>query len=402
MENNFYLQNSQNMIKQRQIFNIIESFMDSPEAIIITGMHRTGKTTVLNYLFERISTENKVFLRLENPINRRYFEADNYEEIKSVFELLGLNLSRPSFVFLDDIQFTKNLPSVASYFIDRYKVKFLMTCSGNFYANGSDKHLLPGRKYIFELSPLNFREFLLFKDTKLAIPEIGNSISKNQYDTIMPYYREYIDFGGFPGVLLKDSSAEKKRALEEIFSSFYQLVAIQLGDRRHALVIRDLMLLLMNKIGTRLDVQKMSQELNISRPTLHNYLSFLQATYYISLIKPFSRKRSNEIRKMPKVYLCDSGLANLFASDIGEKCLFENSVYQSLKDYGRINYYYRKSGVNIDFIIDGKKAYDIRLNPKRLGYKKMKSLAGELGCIDFNMISKNHSTLDNVIYGFML
>lgn len=158
-------------IRTREIFNTIESYLDSPEAIIITGMHRTGKTTLLNYLFERVDSDNKLFLHLENPVNRRYFEVDNYEEIKSVFELLGLNLSKSSYVFVDDIQFGKNLPSVASYFIDKYNVKFLMTCSGSFYVNHSDAHVLPGRKYIFELSPLSFKEFLQFKGVRRVLKE---------------------------------------------------------------------------------------------------------------------------------------------------------------------------------------------------------------------------------------
>ena len=62
------------MIKERSILKEIEKYVDSPEAIILTGMRRTGKTTLLKYIYENNNSSNKLFLDMENPINRRYFE----------------------------------------------------------------------------------------------------------------------------------------------------------------------------------------------------------------------------------------------------------------------------------------------------------------------------------------
>jgi len=61
-------------IKRRNIFKTIEPYYETPEAIIITGMRRTGKTTVLKYVYGRINSTNKLFIDLENPLNRQYFE----------------------------------------------------------------------------------------------------------------------------------------------------------------------------------------------------------------------------------------------------------------------------------------------------------------------------------------
>lgn len=388
-------------MKKRQILKAIKKYLHSPEAIIITGMHRIGKTTLLDCLFEHVDSNNKLFIRLENPINRRYFEVDNYEEIKSTFEFLGLDMTRSPYIFIDDIQFAKNLPSIVAYFNDNYRIKFVMACSGSFYLANRFDELLPGRKYIFELTPLDFKEFLQFKRVKLIIPDDSKKVTKTIFDIVMPYYREYLCFGGFPGIVLKKSTIEKKKGLEEIFSSFYQLVSIQLGDRRQNRVIRDLMLLLITRVGSRLDIQKMSRELNISRPTLYRYLTFLQSTYFISMIRPFNTRKSSEIKKMPKVYVCDTGLANILAN-INEQHLFENSIFQNLKNRGDVNYYYRKSGVKIDFILNRKHAYDVTINPTEVEHRKLDSLTAELACSDYKIISKNYSTLNNVIYGFML
>jgi predicted AAA+ superfamily ATPase len=389
------------MIKPRLIFDKIRAYFDSPEAIIVTGMRRTGKTALLNFIYDQIISKNKIFLDLENPLNRKYFEEDNYERIKTSFDILGIDFNHKPFIFLDEIQFVKNLPSVVKYFIDHYQVKFFLTGSASFYLKNLFTESLAGRKYIFELYPLIFSEFLLFRESSLKIPQNASHITQSLFDTISPLYDEYILFGGFPGVVLKTSVEEKKKALEEIFSSFFQLEILQLGDFRRNEVIRDLMLLLMQRLDSKLDIQKLSRYLGISRPTLSEYISFLEGTYFIKTIRPFSKGRDTEIRKMPKIYICDTGLANHLAKlDIG--ALFENSIFQNLRLKGELNYYQRKSGVEIDFILDKRKAYEVKLNPQESDVKRLKEMVEELNLEEFKIISKNYSALENIVYGFML
>ncbi|TKJ35853.1 hypothetical protein CEE39_00550 [bacterium (candidate division B38) B3_B38] len=389
------------MVKPRLIFNTIKAYLDSPEAIIVTGMRRTGKTTLLKFIDSQIASKNKVFLDLENPLNRKYFEERNYERIKFSFESLGIDFTSKPFIFLDEIQFVKNLPSVVKYFIDHYQVKFFLTGSASFYLKNLFTESLSGRKYIFELFPLCFSECLLFKGSSLRIPENARHITQPIFDEISLLYDEYIKFGGFPGVVLKSNAQEKKKALEEIFNSFFQLEILQLGDFRRNEAIRDLMLLLMQRLGSKLDIQNISRELGISRPTLSEYISFLEGIYFIKTIRPFSKGRNSEIRKMPKVYLCDTGIANHFANlDMGS--LFENSIFQNLRPKGEFNYYQRKNGVEIDIILDKKEAYEVKLNPRESDVKRLKSMAMELNLEKFKIISNNYNDLEHIVYGFLL
>jgi len=389
------------MIKHRILFDEVNKYVNSPEAIVITGMRRTGKTTTLNFFYNSISTKNMIILDLENPLNRKYFEETNYERLKTSFEVLGIDFSKKAFIFLDEVQFVKNLPSVVKYFIDHYNVKFFLTGSASFYLKHLFTESLSGRKYIFELFPLTFREFLSFKESSLTFPLDLQNISEPIFDTFANLYEEYIMFGGFPGVVLKTNVEEKKKALDEIFSSFFQLEILQLADYRHNDVIRDLMLLLMQRLGSKLDIQKISRELGVSRPTLNEYISFLEGTYFIKSVRPFSKSRNSEIRRMPKVYICDSGLANHFAK-LSEGNLFENNVFQNLRMIGEVNYYQKKSGREIDFILNKKTAFEVKTSPTDKDLKRLNLLSSELGLEEFKLVSMNYSQLENVVYGFSL
>jgi predicted AAA+ superfamily ATPase len=172
------------MIKPRTILDRIKPYYDSPEAIIITGMRRTGKTTLLELIYSQIESSNKLILDLENPINRKYFEEPNYERIKSSFMFLGLDFTQRAHIFLDEIQFVKSLPSVVKYFIDHYRVKFFLTGSASFYLKNLFTESLSGRKYLFELFPLTFREFLSFKDSPLKLPEDPGDITRPIHESL--------------------------------------------------------------------------------------------------------------------------------------------------------------------------------------------------------------------------
>lgn len=389
------------MIYPRLIYTDIEKHLDTPEAVILTGMRRTGKTTLLTLIRDRLKTDNKLFLDLENPLNRKYFEEEDYEKIKATLEFLGLSFRKRSCILLDEIQHVRTLPSVIKYFIDHYKVKFFMAGSASYYLKNLFTESLAGRKAIFELFPLTFREFLAFKQSPFKIPENEAAVTKPIFNAIDRLYEEYMRYGGFPEIVLKEDAKEKAKALEDVFTSFFQLEVLQLGDFRRNDVIRDLMLLLMQGTGSKLDIQRISRDLKVSRPALYDYLAFLEGTYFIKTVRPFSKGRSTEVRKMPKVYVCDTGLANHFAR-LDEGHIFENSVFQNLRVKGELNYYQRKSGVEIDFILNHKDAYEVKMNPSASDFRRMKELSEEIGLKRCQMVSRKFSELEGVTYGFML
>lgn len=137
----------------------------------------------------------------------------------------------------------------------------------------------------------------------------------------------------------------------------------------------------MQRVGSKLEISKLASELMIHRDTIRSYLNFLESTYFIFLVSPFSRSRDREVSGARKIYFCDTGILNNL-SRVSEGTLFENLVFLNLRKFGKLNYYQRRIGAEIDFILQGKKlaleaklrggSYDLKLiqkNARRFGLR---------------------------------
>jgi predicted AAA+ superfamily ATPase len=259
---------------------------------------------------------------------------------------------------------------------------------------------LAGRKYIFELYPLTFREFLRMKQAPVN-EDTSTQISLAFYNTYKNFMDEYLRYGGFPGVVLKTTESEKLAALDDIFTSYYQLEVVQLSDFRKSHKIRDLLFLLMGRVGSRLDIQKLANALGITRVTVNEYLAFLEGTYFIKVVTPFTTNKDVEIRKAGKLYVCDTGLVRRFAQ-VDEGALFENAVYWNLHQKGNVQYYQRKNGVEIDFILNQQQAFEVKIHPEKEDMTKLQALGKDIGIEKANVVGRDYVSMQEVLYLFNL
>ena len=387
------------MLIKRTLHQEIAKYIDSTEAIVITGMRRVGKTTLLQMIFDELETKNKLFLDLENPLNQKYFSVDNYDVILNSLSELGLNPNEPMYVFLDEIQSLPKIPAVVKYLIDHYKIKFFLSGSASFYIKNLFSESLSGRKYIFELYPFSFEEFLRAK--QIVPPVKKDLISESTHIHYTQYLDEYIKYGGFPGVVMEASFQEKTKKLEDIFSSYWSLEVERLSDFRKKDKVRDFIFLLMQRVGSRLDISKLSKELGVAKDTINAYLSFLKDTYLISTISPFSTNRDTEIRSSKKIYFIDTGFLNYFAK-LSEGSIFENVCFNLLSQKGIVQYYQRKNGVEIDFILDQKIAYEIKLSAQQQYINSLSRVAESINILDYKIISKNYLDNTKVSFAYLL
>jgi hypothetical protein len=386
---------------QRKVLKEIEKQLASKEIIVLTGMRRVGKTTLLKLLFDKINSKNKVYLDLENLINQRIFNEVDFDNVWNNLKSFGLSNTSKAFVFLDEIQTFPRIVNVIKYLYDHYDIKFFLTGSSSYYLKNLFPESLAGRKIVFELFPLDFEEFLIFKEVPQKL--LSNFEEKESarnviaFEKLKLYYYEFLNFGGFPQVVLAANENQKKIYLNDIFISYFEKDVKTLADFKQVNTLRDLVFLLLQRVGSKLDITKLSSALNTSRPTLYSYLSFLEQTYFISLISPYSRNIDREISGTRKVYACDTGIINLFAR-LDEGNILENAVYNCLKQYGKVNYYQKRSGVEIDFILpELDVAIEVKTRADKQDIVKLDSMSKNLGFRNSFVISKDFVDINKVI-----
>lgn len=391
------------MVIPRNLFQEIEKHLESKQAIVVTGMRRVGKTTLLQYLYEKISSRNKIFLDLEDPLNRAIFEPENYQRIKTAFELRGLDFSQKAYIFLDEIQLAPSIPSVVKYFYDHYEAKFFLTGSASFYLKNLFSESLAGRKYLFELYPLDFSEFLRFKKSNLRPPDSNQEIDQQTQELFSALVEEYLSWGGMPEVVLLDSPLKKERALRDIFTSYFQKEVQVLGDFRKNEVVRNLILLLARRVGQKLDIQRISSELGVARQTLYEYLEFLSGTYLTSLI-PALGEIDVALRKQRKVYFLDTGLFSILEKP-QISSIFENAVLNNLRRFERV-YYFSRNNQEIDFVVKSpsleKVAFEVKETATMADVEKADKKAAKLGLKKVFVVSLNFSRSKEAKYLFQL
>ena len=379
------------MIYPRKIQKELNKCVSGPEIVVLTGMRRVGKTTIYQSLFDKLETENKAFFDLENPIVQKIFEEQNYDNIVINLKEYGIRPDKKAYIFLDEIQAMPEIVKVVKYLYDHFGFKFFLTGSSSYYLKNLFSESLAGRKFVFQLKPLDFDEFLVFKG---AIREpVGAFAQKDKHKNYIRHqklkgvYEEYLNYGGFPQVALEEDIPRKKMHLGDIFKSYFEKDVQGLAKFREIQLFRDLLLLLMARAGSKLDIARIASELGTSRETVYSYLSFLQDTFFISLVRPFTSSADKLVSKAKKVYLCDTGILTEF-SKISEGSLFENAIYNNLCQYGKVQYYQKAFGKEIDFILNSGIGIEVKLKGIQADYNKLQSSSSKLGLKEHYVISK--------------
>lgn len=362
------------MVFLRKIYPSLKEHLSAQEVTVLTGMRRTGKTTLITQLLADISSKNKVYFDFENIADRELFSQKNYDAIPFILTARGLDVKNKLYIAIDEIQLVPNIPSVIKYLHDHYDIKFLVTGSSSYYLKNLFSESLAGRKKIFELFPLDFGEFLLFKGVS-SMPRdfFGSVFISSEYERLRAFYEEFIRFGGFPEVVLAMSDTRKKDLLTDILSSYINIDIATLADFRRKDIVYSLMQMLASRAGNRLDYAKLARNIGASPMTVKSYVDFFEQTYFLARVSVFSRSPDRAIVKAKKLYFSDNGILNTLA-EVSSGTQFENATFNQLRHQGELQYFSLKNGREIDFILDGKIGLEVKETPTEQDQKKLNIL----------------------------
>jgi len=358
----------------------IKKRIDNDEIILIAGPRQSGKTTVLHQIEDFIKEKNNRvhFLNLEDHEYLSLLKKSN----KNLFKIFSFDLKQKTYLLIDEIQYLDNPTNFLKYFYDEYKgrIKIIATGSSAFYLDRRFKDSLVGRKKIFRLLPLSFKEFLRFKGKEDLIKQNLNKISLSEKEKINLYYREYSIYGGYPKVVLSNLS-QKKEILEDLAYSYIKKDIFEANIKQED-VFYNLMRILASQIGNLVNSSELSSTLNVSRSTIEDYLSLMERSFHIRLIRPFYKNLRKEITKMPKVYFLDLGLRNFLLKNLDQFDLrddkgqiLENLLYRELLEkynFSEIKFWRTIQKHEVDFIVGEKTAYEVKMNSEKFNKDKYK------------------------------
>ncbi len=388
---------------KRKIFNSLEKHLSVKQVTVLTGMRRIGKTTLVKQLMEVSDIEHKLFFDLERIDHRELFSYKNYDSTIKELENEGVDFSKKVMICIDEIQLLPNIPSVIKYLYDHYDIKFIVTGSSSYYIKNKFQESMAGRKKIFEIYPLDFGEYLSFNKIKFKPLGSLNDLDNSQYlgTSLQFEYEDYCAYGGFPEVVLTEDIAAKKDLLQDILSSYINIDLIQIADIKKIPELRNIIKLLAARIGSKLDISKIANAVNLSRQTVENYIYLLENTYFIKTIPVYSLNADREIVKARKVYFLDNGIASQFA-ELSSGSKFENAVFNQLHHFGELSYYQLKTGQEIDFIIDKKIAFEVKETAQPIDYRKMMNLAKNVNIEKGFVLGKNTTNFESFVWAGMI
>ncbi len=362
------------MIK-RHLFDEVKAHLHKKEISFIVGPRQSGKTTLMKLLQDYLEKrgEKTLFFNLDIEMDKEHFVSQSALLRKIELEI-GKN---KGYVFIDEIQRKENAGVFLKGLYDmNLPYKFIVSGSGSIELKSKIHESLAGRKRIFELTTVSFREFINYKTNYKYEGRLMDffSIDKERgYNLLM----EYLNFGGYPRVVLEDTLSEKLRLINEIYQSYIERDISYLLNVHKTDAFTNLVKLLSSQIGRIVNYTEISSTLGLSFQTVKEYMWYLEKTFIVQKVTPYFKNVRKEISKSPIYYFYDIGLRNFAVGSFGHieniGFVFQNFIYNILKEKikwspSKVCFWRTKDKSEVDFVVD----YGRGVLPIEVKYQKMK------------------------------
>src|SRR3989344_1287405 len=285
---------------ERELTKKVFSFIHLKLPIIITGVRRSGKSTLLYIMKNKLKLKEKEYFYInyndERLIN---FSTEDFQKILDF--LNEQNYAKNCYIFLDEIQETKDWEK----WVDRIKEKhsIFITGSNSKLLSKEISTILTGRSININLYPFNFREFL---DAKKINKENWKIDIKVQ-SYLRREFLEFLLLGGIPKVIIDND----KRLLNENYENILYRDIIKRFNKNLEKPIKEISLYLLSNISKELSIRslsKISQIKNLS--TVKTILDNFENAFLFFFINKFDFSIKKQIQNPKKIYCIDNGFVN--------------------------------------------------------------------------------------------
>ncbi len=296
-------------------------------ALIISGIRRSGKSTLLKQFIHSRVDERFIYLNFDSA-KLFSFELEDFELLDEI-----LNEKNIKFLFFDEIQ---AIIGWEVYIRQKLDERFNVVITGS-NASLLSKELgtkLTGRHITKELFPFSYGEYCRYKKTE------------NTFNS----FENFLEEGGFP-LFLKQNEIDLKSEL--INDIIYRDIAVRYNIR-DVKSLKQLLIFLATNVSNLISATKLKQYINIkSTSTVLEFLSYFEQSYLIQLVPKFSYSTKVQLVNPKKVYFIDNALSESiamnFTKDRGRK--LENTVFWELRKRKKTVFYFNENGNECDFVV---------------------------------------------------
>lgn len=367
----------------REVFNRINADLQKNLVLMITGLRRTGKSTILRQLIAGL---------LEKGIetgNIMYFSFDKYALDKSTNALESLikiyferrirkkifAIDYKVYLFIDEIQYVDYWQDIIKRYYDQNNnLKFILSGSQSTKLKGKSKESLAGRIIEYHLPVLDYGEFIKISEQNLSVHSAWDFNFLNQgYEDLYDYHYQhgvelesrmpaYLCYGQFPETALQEGELQfgyeyikesvLGKVLEQDIPNHYGIERVQ--------PFKDVAYHLLTNSGSVFEIKNIGSELGIAKATAEKYLLYLKEGYLVEVLYKYLKSGIKRGRALKKAYATSTNFIaaiNKFDLDYYDNVpevfgkLIETYVWQRLAKRFENLSFWRSGEKEVDFII---------------------------------------------------
>lgn len=346
--------------KPRKIYEEIKGFIGNRQIISLTGLRRTGKTTLL-FKIIKDSLNN---YKKENII---YFSFDDFrgirleEIIDAYFELMNKKNDESFLILFDEIQKISGWEEQLKRLYDENKrIKFIISGSESLFIRKGIRESLAGRMFEFQIKTLSFKEFLNFKNRKFENLELYKK-------EILSDFKDFLFCNGFPEIINENEEFIRKYIKENVVEKIIYRDIPQIISIDNPEILFQIFSIIARDPGQMIQIDKLARELNLSRQTVSNYLDYLEKSFLIRKLYNFSRNARKTQTKLKKYYP-----TIIFPEEIENKEFFGKNFEAFLVNELKAEFFWRDVYKNeVDIILKDKEIIPIEVKVSNIEVKPL-------------------------------
>ncbi len=339
-----------NFIYREEYMNKLNSYKDKQIIKVITGIRRSGKSTILNEFKKElidngVLEKNIISINFEDNDNRKLLDFQKLHD----YIIEKADKKSMNYVFLDEIQNVNEFQKCIDSLLLRDYLDIYITGSNSYMLSGELATYLTGRYIQIHILPLSFKEYLSYYGE-------DNELRK---------YNEYSMYGGFPYLINLENPKEKLEYLDSIYNTVIVKDVINRKKVNDIMILESICRFLFDSIGSNISTKKISDTLasngrKNSVHTVEEYVNSLLESYVLYKVNRFDIKGKQLLKTQEKYYLSDLGLRTYLLGRNNNRDLehiLENIIFLELKRKGYRVYIGKNDDKEVDFVVETEDEY---------------------------------------------